>query len=403
MNNRFCLSARGLCFLGVLFFWGISQSKAAKGPSVAQARKEFNKLDQIYHSGNLSAEQYLSRTDSLTGKILSEGTHFKNGELVSLLNLYQEIAWSKKKYGYARAGYYLLFLNNARIFDQATLSIYYAEQIKQQRTLWIVIISFSASLMVLAVYLIMLSRSKKAKAQIETLNNMANLQIVAMEEAKNQAVKEEKRRLGQDLHDGLSSSIAAIGHQLEALSMDTEDTFLKNKLRTLRTEMTNVYEATRNKSHEWFVAADAQIELCFEKQIMLLTNSALPDSRYHKIIHIDSNSLVNVDTDTRIALLRIIQEAVTNIIKHAKAKNVDILIYEEEGYLILTINDDGIGLNEKKPGKEKTTLGLESIYRRVKYLRGETNIHSDTKGTEIIISIPLMAPINAGRIKKFAG
>jgi len=258
-----------------------------------------------------------------------------------------------------------------------------------QRALWLIIISFSSAMIVLTIYLMMLRRDRKAKAQIEALNDMATMQIMAMEEAKHQAVKEEQQRLGQDLHDGLSSSIAAIRYQLETLMMDTSDIDLKRKLDMLQKETENAYKAARNKSHEWFSGADEQLEQSFEKQIILLTDNALPDNRYNKNIHIDNSALSGVDMDTRIALLRIIQEAITNIIKHAKAKNVDILIYEEDENLLLSINDDGIGLDEKKPDKGKSTIGLQSIRRRVGYLNGEIKINSNTKGTEIIVSIPL--------------
>ena len=219
------------------------------------------------------------------------------------------------------------------------------------------------------------------------------MQIIAMEETKHQAVREEQQRLGQDLHDGLSSSIAAVKHQLEALLMDTDDISLKNKLSRLQADTENAYEAARNKSHEWFSAADRQQEQSFEKQIKLLTDRSLPDNRYNKTIHIDDNSLMNVGTDRRITLLRIIQEAITNIIKHAKAKNITILIYEEENNLILTISDDGVGLGKNKSSNKngKSTMGLLSVRRRVQSLDGEIEIHSDSKGTEITISIPLIS------------
>lgn len=259
-----------------------------------------------------------------------------------------------------------------------------------QRTLWLLIISFSSVVIVLTIYLIMLRRNRKAKAQIEALNDMANMQIMSMEEAKHQAVREEQQRLGQDLHDGLSSSIAAIKYQLEILMMDTSDIDLKKKLDMLQKEVENAYRAARNKSHEWFSATNEQQEQSFEKQIKLLADSSLPDSRYNKTIQIDSSALIGVDMDIRIALLRIIQEAITNIIKHAKAKDVGILIYEEEDTLLLTINDDGIGLDEKKLRNGNQTMGLQSIRRRVQSLNGETKIHSDVKGTELIVSIPLV-------------
>ncbi|WP_270090766.1 sensor histidine kinase [Sphingobacterium sp. SYP-B4668] len=258
-----------------------------------------------------------------------------------------------------------------------------------QRALWLLIISISAAMIVLTIYLIMLRRDRKAKAQIEALNDVADMQIMTMEEAKHKAVKEEQQRLGQDLHDGLSSSLAAIRYQVELLMMDTADVDLKKKLNMLQTEVGNAYKAARNKSHEWFSAGDEQQEQSFEKQILLLTDHSLPNSRYYKNIHIDTNTLSGVGMDTRIALLRIIQEAITNIIKHAKAKHVGILIYEEDDNLLLTINDDGIGLDEKKVNIGRSTIGLKSIRRRVQYLNGEIKINSNAKGTEINVSIPL--------------
>jgi|GEM_PF-522541 len=273
--------------------------------------------------------------------------------------------------------------------EHSGIALQRAEKVKQQRALWLVIISSLASMIVLAIYLMMRYRSRKSKAQIQALNNTANLQIIAMEEVKHQAVREEQQRLGQDLHDSLSSSIASIRYQLETLSMDTDDIFLKNKLGTLQAEVTTVYDAARNKSHEWFSAAEEQEEQSFEQRIKLLTDSALPDSRYGKDIHIDDNSLLRVNADTRITLLRIIQEAITNIIKHAKAKNIGILIYEEMDNLLLVINDDGKGLSETKSDNGKSTMGLQSIRRRVQYLNGETSFQSNTKGTELIVSIPL--------------
>jgi len=274
--------------------------------------------------------------------------------------------------------------------ENTKIDLQQSEAIKKQRTLWLVIISCSAALIVLTVYLIMLYRSRKAKAQIAALNDAANMQVIAMEEAKHQAVREEQQRLGQDLHDGLASSIAGIRHRVETLSLNTDDDLLKGELNILQKDLTSAYKVARNKSHEWFSSADEQQEKSFEDRIKLLTDSALPDSRYHKTIQIDDNSLINIGTDTRITLLRIIQEAVTNIIKHAKARSIGILIYEEENSLILTISDDGVGLDQKKSSDKKTALGLDSIWRRVQYLNGEVNINSDSKGTEITISIPLM-------------
>ena len=271
--------------------------------------------------------------------------------------------------------------------ENTRIDLEQSEAVKERRTRWLVVISVSAAFIIFSIYLLMLYRNKKAKAQIEDLNNAADMQIIAMEETKYQAVREEQQRLGQDLHDGLSSSIAAVRYQLETLIMDTQDTELKDKLSKLRNETITAYEAARNKSHEWFNEGDEQQQLSFEKQIRILTDKALPDNIYQKNIHIDNNSLSGVSTDTRIALLRIIQESITNIIKHAKAKNVDILLYEEEEELILNIIDDGVGFEDKIHNK-KSMLGVQSIKRRVQYMNGVTEIKTSVKGTVIRIAIP---------------
>lgn len=257
-----------------------------------------------------------------------------------------------------------------------------------RRTTWLIIISFSAIIVILLIYLIMLHQNRKAKMQIESLNEMANMQVIEVEEAKYQAIKEEQIRMSQDLHDGLSSSIAAISHQFEILAMDINDPSLKNRLDMLQQSISEVYHSSRNKSHEWYLNATQQEELSFEKQVKVLTDSAFPENRYNKKIHIDDYALSDVSAAHRITLLRIIQEAITNIIKHAKAKTIEILIYREEEIIILSISDDGKGFIGKTT-LNKPTMGIQSMTRRVQYLGGTLNIRSGNHGTDITISIPV--------------
>lgn len=276
--------------------------------------------------------------------------------------------------------------------EHNAIALQRAEQVKRKRTRWLVIISFSAAVSVLAIYLTMLHRSRRAKEQIEALNNAANMQVIAMEEEKQQAVKEEQLRLGQDLHDGLSGSIAAIRHRLETLAMDTSDPVLKSELSTLQSEVTRAYESVRNKSHDWFSTTEGQEEHSLEQRINSLAKTALPDSQYNKTIHIDSGALVRVDMNTRIALLRIIQEAITNIIKHAKANRVDILIYEDDDRLVLIVKDNGRGMVNHSLPRGKPAIGLASIQRRVNILNGELDISAaKDEGTEMMVTIPLTA------------
>ncbi len=343
-------------------------------------KKELEHLYQQYETVKKSGDKYLEIYTLNSALDVAKQLNDKE----EIIKIYAELKksmtedWEKSK---KFMGDYVKY--NAIEQDNKLLA-----EVNARRTLWIVIISFMALISLMTIYLIMLRRSRKAKEQIGALNETANMQIITMEEAKHEAVREEQRRLGQDLHDGLSSSIASIKHQLKVLSLDTEDPILKKKLATMQTLITSAYEIARNKSHEWFNSDRGPQEKAFEQQIKLLIDSALPDSHYQKDIQIDQGVLQHITIDTRIALLRIIQEAITNIIKHAKAKRVSILLYEEADSLMLAIKDDGIGLKNKKPDLGSSSMGLQSIKRRVLYLNGRMEINFGTQGTELAISIP---------------
>lgn len=65
-------------------------------------------------------------------------------------------------------------------------------------------------------------------------------------------------------------------------------------------------------------------------------------------VNVDNHALAHVPLDLRIDLLRIIQEAVTNIIKHTRTQRISVLAYREDHVLLLSVADDGKG---KQSGK----------------------------------------------------
>lgn len=94
------------------------------------------------------------------------------------------------------------------------------------------------------------------------------------------------------------------------------------------------------------------------------------------------------DQRKNLALYRIVQEAFTNIIRHANAKKVNVNFYRKEDKVILEIIDDGIGMKpEKKSSSE--SLGLIGIQERIKQFNGSFDISSELdKGTKISVVIP---------------
>ncbi len=90
-----------------------------------------------------------------------------------------------------------------------------------------------------------------------------------------------------------------------------------------------------------------------------------------------------------IALFRIVQEALTNVVKYAKAKKVEIDFMQSPEHVSLVISDDGIGIPE---GAQNNRLshGISGMRQRVRALRGEFSIHGTPgRGTMIEVTLPL--------------
>jgi signal transduction histidine kinase len=90
-----------------------------------------------------------------------------------------------------------------------------------------------------------------------------------------------------------------------------------------------------------------------------------------------------------IALYRVLQEALTNIARHARAKRVQVSLMHRAGIAQLHVRDDGCGY-EIEPQRKDKTLGLISMRERVAAVGGELRIDSATgKGTTIFVRLPI--------------
>ena len=110
-----------------------------------------------------------------------------------------------------------------------------------------------------------------------------------------------------------------------------------------------------------------------------------------KLIFRNELSNKKIPEDTAIVIYRVIQEALTNIIKHAKAKNARVRLYTDKKNVNLDISDDGVGCNLEKVlyRRGKPKLGIEGMRERVESLEGEFIITSaPKKGTQLNITLP---------------
>lgn len=101
----------------------------------------------------------------------------------------------------------------------------------------------------------------------------------------------------------------------------------------------------------------------------------------------------NVDEDLTTAqklnIFRIVQECLSNVIKHAQASSSKVDLIRKVDKIHLTIKDNGTGFDYREQYQNFKTLGLKTIHERVNYLKGTLNIDTaPNKGTTYSIAFP---------------
>ncbi|MFC6194285.1 sensor histidine kinase [Dyadobacter subterraneus] len=269
------------------------------------------------------------------------------------------------------------------VSEQRSEALVTAGKEKQKRNLIIFIIS--AALIITITVFVRRQRigAAKAERQIDELNKTTQIQIAELEAANNLVQK----RMGMELHDDIAGRLVNICNFIETKTFEENDPEKKKTLETLAEMAKDAYLNTRSKSHEWYFKGLEDGKIGFSQRIIQIVEQALPVGKYEKQIEIDDDSLEHISSQIRIHILRIIQEAVANILKHARASKVKLFIYEEDGSIALQIADNGRGFSvlSKRKG-----LGLQSLQNRIKEMGGSLEIDSSGQGTDLLFVIPLL-------------
>lgn len=245
------------------------------------------------------------------------------------------------------------------------------------------ILSIIALIVIASLYIYYLKKQRSLKDQIQNLNNMADFQIHALEEKFRQQRKEEQRKVGLELHDDLLSMLALIKHRIDLKTKPVKEPFEEGWIHETMSYLDKAYSQARNLSHRLYEQSDVNEDIHFEDRIQSLVAFAFPNNSYSKHVYVDAEVISTLNVEQRIEIMRIIQEAVTNIIKHAHAKNVEIMLFRENEENVLLVRDDGKGM--PKLATIKSGIGIQSINKRVQALSGTLEVRILKQGTELYI------------------
>ncbi|MBK6904610.1 MAG: hypothetical protein IPH04_17860 [Saprospirales bacterium] len=197
-------------------------------------------------------------------------------------------------------------------------------------------------------------------------------------------IESERRRLAQDLHDGLSVNLAAI--KMKANLMEVKSQGADQKAwREIMEDLETAYEELRRISHNLPPKSLFKIGLGGAlDEIVQRARTLRPEMKIH---YYHNLPLLRLSKQAEVHLYRIILELLNNALKHSEASSLSIQIMEHDDQIVLTMEDNGKGYNPEKPGGDG--IGLSNIKSRVAVLGGTLSIDSRPgKGAVHIITFP---------------
>lgn len=230
---------------------------------------------------------------------------------------------------------------------------------------------------------------KQINEQTKLSQKMANEKAIDQEKQIQEIVSQERNRLARELHDSVSQQLFAASMFMSAITESQSD--------MEKTEMKQ-FKVVEEMIHQ------SQLEM--RALLLHLRPVALKGKSLHegmKELLLELAQKVTMDINWKMEpvildkgiedhLFRILQESISNTLRHAKANSLEVLLIVRDGMIILRITDDGIGFNveESKTG----SYGLQNMHERAVELGGTMQIVSvPNKGTKLEVKIPLL---NAG-------
>jgi signal transduction histidine kinase len=202
------------------------------------------------------------------------------------------------------------------------------------------------------------------------------------------AHEEERARLARELHDDVTQRLARLAIDAAQVERSPSALAASETAGSLREGLVRLSEDIHALSY--------QLHPSTLEDLGLVAALKAECERFAQQASVPVNVKLGeipepVAPETALGLLRVTQEALRNVERHAKAHTVDVSLHQQDGGLQLAVRDDGVGFD---PARQRATphLGLASMRERVQFLGGELDIDSAPgHGTTVLAWVPLKA------------
>jgi len=259
--------------------------------------------------------------------------------------------------------------------------------IRKKNTLIYIFIGSIASILLISL-LAYRNYTQKRKLQEQKIEDLEKEKLLLATKSLLKGQEDERSRLAKELHDGLGGMLSGIKLTLGGMKGNMVLTEENARLFSgALTKLDQTISEMRRVAHS--MMPEALLRLGLGQALSDYCNG-LSESSAGLLVNYQQFGLQErLPNDTEIVVYRIVQELLTNVMKHSKATQVLVQLMQQDNLLMLTVEDNGQGF------KPETVLnnngsGLSNIHSRVRYLHGTIDIKAEPgKGSSFHIEIPL--------------
>ena len=247
-------------------------------------------------------------------------------------------------------------------------------QIKNTQTYYVMGIAVFLLLTSILIWIVFQQRQKRKNQEIISLKREHQINTL---ESLMEGEEKERFRIAKELHDGVNGDLSAIKFKLSSL-LEMNNNEVNEAIKMIDSSCQQVRAISHNlipPSLEKFSLLEATQDYC----------SGLDAVQTVHIMFQHLGENITIPKKAEVNIFRIIQELVTNSIKHAQAKEINVQISCREKNIQVTVEDDGIGYLTDEDNSNG--IGLKNINSRVDYLQATIDVVSNKQGTSTAIEI----------------
>jgi PAS domain S-box-containing protein len=221
---------------------------------------------------------------------------------------------------------------------------------------------------------------------------LVNERLRALASRVNAATEEEKGRLSREIHDVLGQELTNLKMDVAWIARRTprsdapEATDLAERLQSMISQIDGCVQTVRR------IATGLRPGVLDDLGLVAAIDWQVRDFQRRSGINIESSLPeidITVDSERATALFRILQEVLTNIARHAKARAVSVTLAADDSCLVMVIRDDGCGISEIQ-ATESGSLGILGMRERAALFGGSLDIRgAPGEGTRVMIRLPV--------------